>query len=344
MKHLILYLLLLSSFTGFSQHPVKRSKLKGGFVSGPVGIVEWNPVTAIEPTYASVTDGQYIWHNSQSVGLRTAFHYTPLGYSIPTLGGKKRFQCWVNPRTDAVGSNYNYRDEFSQDWETGFPLGTRDVLAFGIVLQAGALKARTHDIDFNQWHSGSFPGEPSNDPAIFSCFSPAGVEDDNDDVSQLNEVVIVNKIRDFEQSGDPNISGRINTGIVVANGERHDFVYDITAGINGTGNVTIWHCSETSPGVFSDWTVIYQATESTAWANGTDGGSNPNVLPDWKLGLYIPALRTLGGVTAAEDLNGGVGTYSATINFVGVRNIYVPTTHAFYNRSLLGYIQTTDMP
>ena len=118
MKHLILYLLLLASFAGYSQHPVKRSKLKGGFIGGgPAGIVEWNPATVTEPVYADMEDGDYFWLNPQGVGLRNAFHWFPTQYSLPTVGSNKRFQFSVNPRVpDGTGEgHWNNRAEVTQN-------------------------------------------------------------------------------------------------------------------------------------------------------------------------------------------------------------------------------------
>ena len=224
------------------------------------------------------------------------------------------------------------------------PLGTRDCLGWGTEFPVGGLKNHDEDIDFFQWHAGSAPGFGSNSPCMYGVISRAGTEDDNDDVSQLNEIVVVSSIRNFEQEGNPQISGRINTGVVVANGERHEFYMELKSGINLTGSFILWHCEETAPGVFTDWTVVYQNdAESTAWADDDDGGSNPNVHPDWKLGIYAPGIRDQSGAEAEEALNGGAGTYSITYYITGIRNLYVPASHAFYNRSLLGYLQTTNM-
>jgi hypothetical protein len=97
--------------------------------------------------------------------------------------------------------------------------------------------------------------------------------------------------------------------------------------------------------VFTPWTKIYEnLAESTAWANGTDGGSNPNVHPDWKLGIYAPGIRDQSGAEGEEALNGGPGTYSITYDIVGIRNLYLPDSHLFYSKSVMGFLQTTDLP
>ena len=316
---------------------------RAGMPSGPVGIVEWNPSTVTEPVYADMDDGDYFWYNPLGVGLRNAFHHLPTQYSIPTVGGNKRFRVSVHP--DSTGL-YNYRAEVTRDWESGMPLGTRDALAWGLEIPSGGLKNHDEDIDFFQWHSGSAPGYSSNSPCMYGVISRAGTEDDNDDVAQLNEIVVVSSIRNFEQEANPQISGRINTGVVVANGERHEFYMELKSGINLTGSFVLWHCKQTSPGVFTAWTKIYEnLAESTAWANDADRGSNSNVHPDWKVGIYCPGVRDLSGVLGEEALNGGTpGSYSITYDIPGIRNLYLPANHAFYNApTLLGYLQTTDM-
>jgi hypothetical protein len=347
MKRTLVYLLLLTSIAVSAQHPRKVSILKGGVLGPPLNIVEWNPVTATEPTYASMGDAEYFWLNTQSVGLRNAFHWSPTQYSIPTVGGHKRFRFSVNPRVpDNTGAgHWNYRTEITRDWESGMALGTRDCLAWGTEFPTGGLKNHDEDIDFFQWHSGSAPGYSSNHPCMYGVISRAGTEDDNDDVSQLNEIVVVSAIRNFEQSANPQISGRINTGVVVANGERHEWYMELVSGTNGTGSFVLWHCKQMSPGVFSAWTKVYEnLAESTAWANNADGGSNANVHPDWKLGIYCPGIRDQSGAESEEALNSGAGSYSITYDIPGIRNVYVPTTHRFYNQSMLGYIITTNMP
>lgn len=325
-----------------------KAKLIAGKVIRPTDIVEWNPNTVTEPNYAAMTDGQYFWLNPDDVGLRNAFHWSGTQYSVPTIGGKKRLQFSVNPTVpdNTVAGHWNYRAEVTRDWESGYPLGTRDCVGWGLDLPAGALKNHDEDIDFFQWHAGSYPGEPSNDPAIYGVISRAGTEDDNDDVAQLNEIVVVNKVRDWEQSGDPNISGRINTGIVIANGERHEFYMELISGVDNDGYFVLWHCEETSPGVFSDWTKIYEATESTAWPTESiaDAGSNPNVHPDWKVGIYCPGIRDQSGAEAEEALNGGAGTYSITLPTPGIRNLLLLADHPFRNKNVMGFLETTDMP
>lgn len=323
-----------------------KAKRTGGKVVRPTDIVEWNPNTVTEPVYTDMTDGQYFWFNPLGVGLRNAFHWFPTQYSLPTVGLYKRFQFSVNPRVpDGTGEgHWNNRAEITRDWESGHPLGTRDCIGWGIEIPAGGLKNHDEDIDIFQWHSGSAPGEESSSPCIYGVISRAGTEDDNDDVSQLNEIVVVSSIRNFEQEGNPNISGRINTGVVVANGESHRFYMELVSGINLTGSFVLWHCEQTSPGVFTDWTKIYEnLAESTAWANDGDGGSNANVHPDWKLGIYAPGIRDQSGAEAEEALNGGPGTYSITYQISGIRNLLLLASNPFRNKNVMGFLQTTDM-
>lgn len=346
MKRILLYLLVLSSLTVASQHPKKRSILTGGTIIAPPGIVEWSPFSVTEPVYADMESGDYFWFNLLNVGVRNNFHWSPTQYSIPTVSGNKRFRFSVNPTVpDNTGDgHWNYRAEITRDWESGMPLGTRDAVGWGLSIPAGGLKNHNEDIDFFQWHTGSAPGYSSNAPCMYGLISKAGTEDDNDDVSQLNEIVVVSPIRNFEQSANPQISGRINTGVIVANGERHEFYMELISGINGTGYFVLWHCTQTAPGVFTEWTKIYEDTESTAWANDADGGSNSNVHPDWKLGIYCPGIRDQSGAEGEEALNGGAGSYSITLDIVGIRNIYLPASHSYYNKSVFGFIQTTNMP
>jgi hypothetical protein len=208
----------------------KRIKTNGSVIR-PTGIVLWDPRYVTEPVYADMEDGDYFWQNPEGVGLRNAFHWFPTQYSLPTVGGNKRFRVSVNPRVpDGIGAgHWNNRAEVTRDWESGVPLGTRDCLGWGIEIPSDGLKNHNEDIDFFQWHAGSFPGESSNSPCMYGVISRAGTEDDNEDVSQINEIVVVSAIRNFEQSGNPNISGRINTGVVVANGERHDFYMELVS-------------------------------------------------------------------------------------------------------------------
>lgn len=326
-----------------------KAKRTAGKVIRPPGIVEWNPATATEPVYADMTDGQYFWLNENAIGLRNSFHWFPTQYSLPTVGLYKRFQFSVNPRVpDGTGAgHWNNRAEVSPDWMSGRPLGTRDCLAWGLEIPAGGLKNHDEDIDIFQWHTGTAPGGPypSNSPCMYGMISRAGTEDDNDDVAQLNEIVVSSPIRNFEQSGNPQISGRINTGVVVANGESHRFYMELKSGINLTGSFVLWHCQQTSPGVFTDWTKIYEnLAESTAWANDEDGGSNSNVHPDWKLGIYSPGIRDQSGAEGEEALNGGAGSYSITVQISGIRNLIMESSHSFYTKNVMGFLETTNMP
>lgn len=320
-----------------------------GKVITPPGIVEWNPNTVTEPVYADMEDGDYFWLNPLGDGLRNAFHWFPNQYSLPTVGLNKRFQFSVNPRVpDGTGAgHWNNRAEITRDWTSGMPLGTRDCLAWGLEIPAGGLKNHDEDIDFFQWHTGTAPGGPyeNNSPCMFGVISRAGTEDDNDDVAQLNEIVVVNPIRQLEQEENPQISGRINTGVVVGNGESHFFYMELKSGIEGTGSFVLWHCEQTSPGVFTAWTKIYEnLAESTAWANDGDGGSNSNVHPDWKLGIYSPGIRDQAGTEGEEALNSGAGSYSITLQITGIRNLYLPASHSFYTKNVFGFLQTTNMP
>jgi hypothetical protein len=270
----------------------------------PVDYQEWDARTVI-PT-PPVSSGTRFWHNPQGNGLLSSMNYTGAAYSIRTIGTEKLFDFYVDPLSPTPPSGqYHHRAEITRRGKSNAsPLGTRELLGFGYYLPTPLLLRRA-GFSLLQFHTGSsnIIATDTNYPAVYFEVAYAGVKDDWGDPAQENELVVVNKVREFEL-GAATHSGRKNTGLVLTHGNKYYFMVDY---ISGNTNISefqgyiLVRCKINS----GAWVTIYEEEESTAWAQDVDGGSVSDVHPHWKLGVYAFGLKTITGVNADRTLNGG---------------------------------------
>jgi hypothetical protein len=244
------------------------------------------------------------WQNDNDLGFLSSQNWTGDAYTLTTIGGKTYYSFLVNPRVPTPPEGeFHHRAEITRRGNTNNTvLGTREILSFGYRVPSLGLFNRTHGIAIMQFHTGSAPGGPwpSNYPAFYLELAYAGQEDDYDDEADLNELVVINKVKEFELGASTH-SGRKNTGIIFSPDQEYYFIIDMVSGIGENGYLKIM----LKQGLAGSWATIYEENESTAWSADADGGSNSQVHGYWKLGVYAHGLKTEPEVEEDEDLNGG---------------------------------------
>jgi hypothetical protein len=307
MKKLLLILSFFSFYCNAQLMPGVAASGSKSFVSIalPDDYVEWNPHTVNDDQPTG--DADFFWHNSNGVGLRASLHYSGTQYSI--VDGEFRF--YIHPRDPDPGvigdiQRYNYRAEIARRATVTIPVGSREIVKCTYRIPSGGFKPRDTGFNIGQWHTGTGVGGPYplNSPVISLDIAKANTPDKDSDLSQLNELVVVNSVSNFENSHN----GRKNTGIVLEAGMVFSLRQELISGTGSAGYYKLEIKVGTDP-----WQTIYEEHESTIWAEDDDGGSKSNVHPYWKLGLYQYGLVTEGGVEATEALNDGEGSYDIEI-------------------------------
>lgn len=274
-----------------------RRKNKGAAVRlRPSDYLEWDASTVVndQPT----GDGDFFWHNPGGTGIRASLHWTGTAYSIETVSGREYFKLHIDPDTpDAGATKNNYRAEVQRHTTTK-PVGTVRMVGRGLLLPT----ILNHGSEFaiGQWHTGSAPGGPWDDnfPVIY-----LGVAYSGQTGASLNELVVVNKVKAFETAGN----GRTNTGVIITAGTEYFLKQYLKGGTGASGQYTL----QIKEGRGGTWTTIYDEAESTIWNEDDDGGSNSQVTPYWKAGIYAPGIASDAGAASEKALNGG--SYSITM-------------------------------
>jgi hypothetical protein len=285
-------------------HIIRRNRLTPVQIL-PSDYTEWNASTVTNNTPTS--DGDFFWENPLAVGLRASLHYNTGSYSL--VSGD--FKFYIHPRTPSAGSGlYNYRAEVARRSTVTIPVASRELLGCTYVVPDAGLKPRDTGFGIGQWHTGTGVGGPypANSPCIYLEVAIAGVADKNGDISQQNELVVVNKVKGFTDGNN----GRVNTGIIFSAGAVIHLEQDYTSGLGVAGKYKL----RVRVGSGS-WSTVYEQNEPTIWSADADGGSKSNVHPYWKLGVYAFGLVSGSGVTATEALNGGTGTYDIEMRIRG---------------------------
>jgi hypothetical protein len=264
----------------------------------PVDFVEWDFDTCAPISTPPPASGTDILLNSVGKYLKTSQAYNGEGY---TTVGSTDIQLDLVPRDGNLDAdNFNHRLELIRSDVSAGTVGSRELLGFSIEIPSGGLPDRSIPIFVFQAHSGDNVAQAYDQPVFYIEISSAGRPAYLQANSAENEVCIGNRIVEFETFGTFNSELRHNTGVIATPSSRLDFAIDYTSATAGAGKIKVYIRKN-----MGDWNLVYNRTESTAWTNASDGGSEPNVHPFWKLGLYVPGCRTAAGLTAQEALNGG---------------------------------------
>jgi hypothetical protein len=289
---------------------------------------EWTPDGSVDSLV--LNDGQQIWQNMKGTPLRSSLHYTGTSYSIKKRKGRKRYHYHIDPRNPDPGvisgsQRYNYRAEVSDHpWELMHPIGTRKLWStfyeFPDDTDTVPYSQHATEIDITQGHAGSGTNGPypDNFPAFY-----IGLAYQGQNGLSWGNFRIVNKVVDIASPG----SGQVPLATKRAKkGDRWDIVVDCLVG--QPGRLRIW-LKETSAG--GAWDLVYDRVENTAWLTDTAGGSNPNVGPNMKLGVYHQGMADEAGVLANEALYGGIGTYQFDLFQGPIRRMVIPSTSVYYS-------------
>jgi hypothetical protein len=270
--------------------------IKGSAFPIPSDLVIWEAATSVNDTPTS--DGDYFWHNPGGTGIRASLHYDEGAYSIETVSGRSYYKIYLDPDVPDAGAGLNnYRAEIERN-VTNKPVGTIRLLGSGFmfpyILNHGG------ELVIGQWKSGTAPGGPwpLNSPVIYLGLAYSGQTDQYADAAVSNELVVVNKVVDFEGAGN----GRTNTGIVIAAGTEYFMRQYIKGGTGVAGRYIL----QLKVGRGGTWSTIYDELESTIWNEDDDGGSVSQVTPYWTTGMYAQNINTDAEVVSEKALNGGV--------------------------------------
>jgi hypothetical protein len=323
-KHLTIILLLLS-FTLYAQIPGVVSsgkKVNPNTYPIPSDLIIWEASTSVDDTPTG--DGDFFWHNPGAVGIRASLHFDETAYSIETVGAYSYYKLYIDPDTpDAGEGNNNYRAEIQRHTTTKVP-GTIRMVGSGFLFPE--ILNHGGEIVIGQWHTGTAPGGPwpLNSPVIYLGVAYSGQTDQYLDAAVTNELVVVNKVVDFEGAGN----GRTNTGIVIAAGTEYFMRQKIKGGTGTAGRYTL----QLKVGRGGSWSTIYDNEESTIWNEDDDGGSNSQVTPYWKLGIYGQNINLDAEVAAEKALNGGV--YNITMYLLNkIKTADLLAADPYYNSS-----------
>jgi hypothetical protein len=261
---------------------------------------EWNFDTTDPIDTPPASSGTTILENPSGKSLMTSQAYNGEGYT--TVGTiEKDVQLDLVPRDGNLDAdNFNHRLELIRADVSAGVLGTRELLGFSIQIPVGGLPTRSIPINIFQAHSGAHVSQSYDMPVFYIEISNAGRVAAGEANSLLNEIAIGNRVVEFEDFGTFNSQSRHNTGIIASAGSRLDFAISYTSAIGGAGSITVLIRKD-----LGSWVNVYDRIESTAWTNAADGGSEPQVHPFWKIGLYVPNCRTAADLAAQEALNGG---------------------------------------
>jgi hypothetical protein len=320
MKKLLLIFSLLFSFGLNAQIPgvVSGGKKVNPIVAHiPSDLVIWEASTSVDDTPTS--DGDFFWHNPGGTGIRASLHYDELAYSIETVGSREYYKIYLDPDTpDAGPSNNNYRAEIARHTTTKV-VGTVRMVGSGFMFPE--IKNHGGELIVAQWHTGTAPGGPypSNFPVIYLGLAYSGQGG-----ASTNELVVVNKVKAFEELS----SGRTNTGIVIAEDVEYFFRQYLKGGSGSAGRYML----QIKVGRGGTWTTIYDENESTIWDEDDDGGSNSQVTPYWKWGMYGQNITTDAEVVSEKALNGGV--YNITMYYLDkIKTADLLAADPYYNSS-----------
>jgi hypothetical protein len=284
----------------------------------PSDFILWDAsTTSVEDTPTS--DGDFFWHNPGTIGLRASLHYDEGAYSIETVGSYEYYKLYLDPDVPDAGAGLNnYRAELQRHTTTK-PVSTIRMVGSGFmfpyILNHGG------ELIIGQWHTGTAPGGPFdfNFPVIYLGIAYAGQAGASE-----NELVVVNKVKAFETAGN----GRTNTGVIIAEDTEYFLRQKLKGGTGSNGRYTL----QIKVGRGGTWTTIYDQSESTIWNEDDDGGSNSQVTPYWKIGMYAQNINLDAEVAAEKALNGGV--YNITMYLLDrIKTADLLTSDPFYNSS-----------
>jgi hypothetical protein len=268
----------------------------GGSVPIPSDYTLWEAATSVDDTPSG--DGDFFWHNPEAVGIRGSLHYDAGAYSIETVGAYEYYKLYIDPDTPDAGPTLNnYRAEIQRHTTTKV-VGTIRMVGSGFMFPE--ILNHGGEIVIAQWHTGTAPGGPYpvNSPVIY-----LGLAYDGQTGASENELVVVRKVVAFETASH----GRYNTGIIIQAGTEYFMRQKLKGGTGTAGRYTL----QLKVGRGGTWTTIYDEQESTIWDADIDGGSNSQVTPYWKLGIYGQNINLDAEVAAEKALNGGV--YNITL-------------------------------
>jgi hypothetical protein len=276
----------------------------------PVDYVEWDFDTCEPIDTPPPASGTDILLNDVGTYLKTSQAYNGEGYTLVGTTDKEVNLNLVPRDGNLDANNFNHRLELIRSDVSAGTLGSRELLGFTVGIPSGGLP--NHSIPFYifQAHSGDNAAQTYDMPVLTIEISNEGRVAYGESPSLANEIAIGNRIVEFETFGVFNGQARHNTGVIASAGSRLDFLVDYTSAINGAGKVRVYIRKNQG-----GWNLVYDRTESTAWANASDGGSEPNVHPFWKIGLYVPNCRSAADLAAQEALNGGTeGSFTVQLN------------------------------